>query len=382
MSRTSTATLIDEKEDVVYYHSGSTPTYRKVAASPSRQGNFTSIPIIDLVNIDSPDLDDRKAIARELYEACSTAGFFYITNHGVSPTTPKTIFATLKRFFDLPLSTKMTAHLHKNPAIRGYEPMLETKLDPRTPGDLKEAFTIGDCVLEPEQDYRSKTGHAPPARIKNPQNIWPSQTPWFREAMYAYYAAIYPLAVKLVRLFALAFDLEESAFDNIFTFPIWGLRALHYPPLPTNPSHTTGLGAHADFSWITLVLQDTVPGLEVLNANGVWIAAPPKPGTFVCNVGQYLEKQTNGVFPATVHRVRNVTGERRYSIPFFLTPDPGAEVAALESCVREGEARPEAVRVGELYVRRVLAARKRHPTSVRLRDVPEAEWGYEVLYGE
>ncbi|KAH9828748.1 2og-Fe oxygenase family protein [Teratosphaeria destructans] len=378
MSATFTATLADEKEDVVYYHSGATPTYRKVATDHSRQGNFTSIPVIDLSNVDSPDLDDRKAIAGQLYEACSTAGFFYITNHGVSTATQEeSIFATLKRFFDLPLSTKMTAHLHKNPAIRGYEPPLETQLDPRTSGDLKEAFTIGDCVLDPDQDYRKKTGHAPPAHIKNPQNIWPSQTPWFREAMYSYYAAIYPLALKVVRLFALAFDLEESAFDDIFTFPIWGLRALHYPPLlphsdPSSP--TTGLGAHADFSWITLVLQDTVPGLEVLNSNGVWIAAPPREGTFVCNVGQYLEKQTNGMFPGTAHRT--------VLDSVLLDAGSGAEVDVLECCLREGEERPEAVRVGELYVRRVLAARKRHPTSVRLRGVPEGEWRYEVLYGE
>lgn len=181
----------------------------------------------------------------------------------------------------------MEAHAHKNAAMRGYEPMLETQLDPRTKGDIKEAYSMGDCVIEPEQDYRGQTGQEPPSHITKPQNIWSSQAPWFREGMYRYYSAVYPLAMKLVKLFALAFDIDENAFDKDFKFPIWGLRALHYPPLPPDSeANANGLGAHADFSWFTMVLQDTVPGLEVLNKDGVWIEAPPKPGTFVVNVGQ------------------------------------------------------------------------------------------------
>lgn len=165
--------------------------------------------------------------------------------------------------------------------------MLETQLDPRTKGDIKEAYSMGDCVIEPEQDYRGQAGQEPPSHITQPQNIWASKAPWFREGMYRYYTAVFPLAMKLIKLFALAFDLDEKAFDKEFKFPIWGLRALHYPPLPPDSeANANGLGAHADFSWFTMVLQDTVPGLEVLNKDGVWIEAPPKPGTFVVNVGQ------------------------------------------------------------------------------------------------
>lgn len=272
--------------------------------------------------------------------------------------------------------------MHKNPAMRGYEPMLETQLDPRTKGDVKEAFTMGDCVIEPEQDYPGKTGKPRPSHIKQPQNIWPSSAPFFREGMYRYYRALYPLAMKLMRLFALVLENDEGAFDQHFRFPITGMRALHYPPMPPDSeSNANGLGAHADFSWLTLVLQDAIGGLEVLNKDGVWIDAPPKPGTLVCNVGQYLERQTNGVFPATVHRVRNKTGERRYSIPWFLTPDPDAMLPVLDSCVETGQVKPEAINTGEMYIRRILPARKKHPTSIKYRDVPEEEWRYDFLYG-
>lgn len=300
----------------------------------------------------------------------------------ISEAQQKNIFDTMRAFFELDHNTKMTAHMHKNPAMRGYEPMLETQLDPRTKGDIKEAFTMGDCVVEAEQDYRGKTGREPPPHITRPQNIWPSDAPWFRDGMYRYYAAVYPLATKLMRLFALALDGDEMAFDRYFKFPITGMRALHYPPMPPDcETNSNGLGAHADFSWLTLVLQDTVAGLEVLNKDGIWIDAPPKPGTLVCNVGQYLERQSNGVFPATIHRVRNKTGEERYSIPFFLTPDPDAEVEVVNSCLEPGQKKPPPVNVGDLYIRRMLPARKKHPTSVKCRDIPEEEWRYDFLYG-
>ncbi|KAH7386988.1 2og-Fe oxygenase family protein [Phaeosphaeria sp. MPI-PUGE-AT-0046c] len=365
----------------VFFHSGSEATYRKVAETPT---GFTSIPTIDVSNIDGT-LVQRQAIAREVRKACEKCGFFYIKNHAIPQASFDEVFALLKRFFALEHEIKMTAHVRKNPAIRGYEPMHETRLDPRTRGDVKEAFTMGDCYLEPEQAYTSKTGRQPPSHVTKPQNIWPEGAPWFREGLYKYYDQILPLAMKLVRIIALAVELDESAFEDKFQFPITGMRPLHYPPTPSDAAdENVGLGAHADFSWLTLVLQDCVPALEVLNHDGVWVDAPPQPGTFVCNVGQYLEKQTNGKFPATVHRVRNKTGQERYSLPFFLTPDADAELEVLESC-RDGggdgkaEKTYEPINVGDLYIRRILPARKKHPTSIKFKDVPQEQWSYGML---
>ncbi|KAI1496389.1 2og-Fe oxygenase family protein [Biscogniauxia marginata] len=367
-----------EDKKYVYFHSGAEATYREVSDKPS---SFTSIPTIDLSEIDNPSVEARKHISDQIYEACHECGFFYIKNHGVPEDVIKQTFELLKKFFALDLETKMEAHVQKNPAIRGYEPMLETRLDPRTQGDIKEAFTMGDCVIEPEQDFTGKTGQSRPSHITQPQNIWPTGAPWWREGLYHYYNHILPLSMKLVKIFALAFDLPETAFDNFFKFPITGMRALYYPPTPMGQDSTrVGLGAHSDFSWITLVLQDDVPALEVLNQDGIWIDAPPQPNTLVCNVGQYLERQTNGKFPATVHRVRNRTGLERYSLPFFLTMDPGVELDVLECCKQDGEpSNYEKINVGSLYIRRVLPARKKHPTSIKYRDVPQDQWKYEML---
>jgi isopenicillin N synthase-like dioxygenase len=108
---------------------------------------------------------------------------------------------------------------------------------------------MGDCYLEPEQSYTEKMGKEPPPYVTKPQNIWPADAPWWREGLYKYYNQILPLAMKLVRILALAFGLEQDAFDKIFQFPITGMRPLHYPPTPlAEGEENVGLGAHADFS--------------------------------------------------------------------------------------------------------------------------------------
>lgn len=62
---------------------------------------FTSIPIIDLTNIDSPSLEVRKAFAQELYDACSNVGFFYTKGHGVSEELVAQTFDYIKIFYSI-----------------------------------------------------------------------------------------------------------------------------------------------------------------------------------------------------------------------------------------------------------------------------------------
>jgi isopenicillin N synthase-like dioxygenase len=120
----------------VYFHSGSEATYRKVSEKPT---GFKSIPTIDVSNSDG-SLNQRKAIAAEIRKACETCGFFYIKNHPIPQESVDEVFDLLKRFFALEHEVKMDAHVQKNPAIRGYEPMLETRLDPRTRGGKTQSI--------------------------------------------------------------------------------------------------------------------------------------------------------------------------------------------------------------------------------------------------
>ena len=62
-----------------------------------------------------------------------------------------------------------------------------------------------------------------------------------------------------------------------------------------------------------------------------WIDAPPVSGTFVCNIGDMLDRMTGGRYKSTPHRVkRNTSGRDRLSFPLFFDPNFEARVQRIE----------------------------------------------------
>src|SRR4051794_39194227 len=124
---------------------------------------------------------------------------------------------------------------------------------------MKEAFTIGHDPHDPEQNYPYPLDPTLPKR-----NSWPKAYPEFRTQMYKYYTHVLAFSRKLMQIFALGLDLPENYFDEATTFPIVAIRSLHYPPQETSKAQNIGLGAHTDFSFFTLVQQESVAALQVL----------------------------------------------------------------------------------------------------------------------
>lgn len=222
---------------------------------------------------------------------------------------------------------------------------------------MKEAFLIGQDASEPEQNAPFPTGPSTPKL-----NSWPSAYPEFRPKVYRYYNHAMAFARKLIQAFALSLDLPETYFDEMTSFPMIHYRMLHYPPQEKQDARDIGIGAHTDYTFFTLVQQESVPGLQVLNANGIYVDAKPVPGTYVVNVGDFFARVTNGVFKSTVHRVLNLSGERRYSMPFFFAPNPEATVDVVPSCRVDGE-ESKSIVAGEYFMERLKAARWRHPSN-------------------
>lgn len=138
---------------------------------------------------------------------------------------------------------------------------------------------------------------------------------------------------------------------------------LHYPPAPLASLRTLDtkrLKAHTDFSRITMIFQDSIGGLEVSDGQ-VFRPVLPRPATIVMNIGDFLERQTNGRWKSSLHRVvAPMTGggemtPDRHSIAFFVNPDKDSKVEILPDCEDKGKWHPgesswkEGLSVGEWF---------------------------------
>lgn len=264
-------------------------------------------------------------------------------------------------YFKLPVDQKMECYMgNAKQAFRGYTPLLgshqTTEIEENPAGNLSEAFDIG---YELEGDKQAKPGDVLPEDTASMYggNIWPKEEylPGFRSTYNEYFGEVMDLGRNLLRVFALALSLPESYFDEMVTYPGSLSRLMYYPPQRVSSEAHQGINPHTDYECFTILSQDSVPGLQVLNANNQWIAATPIKGTFVVNIGDTLKFWTNGKFKSTIHRAINLTGKERYSVPFFFGVNYDAVIKPLDTCIDEGESNiHEPVTAGE-YVKKALS---------------------------
>ena len=276
--------------------------------------DFSEVPVIDLGPLASGSDEARRAVARDIAEACARVGFFYIKNHGIAEGDIAAIFRTAEDFHTLPLDAKMEVSVTKNNHFQGYLHGKTKGNDRNISENLQEAFQIRRPLAPNDPDLMAGT----PLHGMIP---WPSAMPDLQPRMMAYYDKVDALGRELVTLFEMSLDLPRKIFSRFFQKDMNSLRLLHYPPqAPDGPGDHLGARAHTDTNAFTILAQDANGGLEIRNKLGEWVAVPPIPGTFVVNVGEILKVWTDGVFSSTVHRVINRSGRERYSIPFFLYP--------------------------------------------------------------
>jgi len=307
-----------------------------------RQATLEEIPIIDLAPMFAGDADAKRQLAAQLRRSCVETGFFYISNHHVPDAVIETTFAVARGYFAQDDAAKLRNHVSLSRNNRGYAALLEENTDPTARGDLHESFDIALEVPADDPDILA-------GKVLYGPNQWPEAQAEFRAALQRYHAAMCRLSGHLLHAFALALDLPEDYFDALVTKPLATLRVLHYPPqFGEVDDRQIGIGAHSDYECFTILAQDGVPALQVLNTGGEWIAANPIPGCFVVNVGDQMARWTNGLFASTVHRAVNRYGRERYSIPFFFGPNYDTVVEALPGCVTpERPARYPAITSGD-----------------------------------
>ena len=294
------------------------------------------VPLVDLSGVFEPGPRRDEAVDA-IGRACEDVGFLVITGHGVADDVVRRIDDASRRFFALPEDEKMT-YVGTTGVYRGLTPAQGSALalsrDDESLPDLCELYTI-NRFDDPEVARRAglregREGFFAP-------NIWPDpdRVTGFKEAFEAYYEVMEDLATRLMRLMALALNLEEHWFDDKIADHITNLTVNHYPALdaPAPPGQFRR-GAHSDWGSLTILYHDGGPGLQIMSPEGGWEDVPVVAGSFVVNLGDLMAAWTNDRWVSTLHRVVTPTGDLgdRISIAFFHQPTYDARIECIPTC--------------------------------------------------
>jgi isopenicillin N synthase-like dioxygenase len=302
-----------------------------------------SVPVLDLRRLES----DAGALVAEAGDAYREFGFCGFRNHGIPDRVIDAAYDAFRQFFALPAETK--ARYRSAPGgQRGYTPFGTEQARDNPVPDLKEFFHIG----------REVVGSNPWPDILAP-NRWPAEPPAFRAASLALYDELDRLGRRILGIIARSLGLEAGWFEPYVDRGNSILRAIHYPPIEPGATPAVRAARHEDINLITLLIGSNEAGLEILARDGDWVPVTSIPGTIVVNIGDMMKRLTNDVLPSTPHRVVNPPGaaarQPRYSIPFFLHPNPDFVIRTLPGCIRPDrpDRYPEPLSADEFLTRRL-----------------------------
>lgn len=308
------------------------------------------VPAIDVSGLYSADPAEKARVAAEIGKACDSIGFFYAVNHHVPVETMEAAYRKSTEFFALPMEEKTKIASDRN--NRGYRGM-DDVVHKSGQRFARDAFDLGYPVAADDPEVLAGTPLFAP-------NKWP-ELPGFEAALSAYYQGCLEVGLKILEGFAIYLGKEKSFFSRHFSKPVADMVINHYYGHEQALSLGAGevaSGAHTDHGIITILWQDDSGGLQVMDANGDWLPAPPIRGSYVINVGELMKRWTNGRFKATIHRVIHTKNTDRISMPLFCNPDFRTLVDPRQLGVAEEEAKYPPILSGDFLVSRFQATRK------------------------
>ncbi|TLM87113.1 isopenicillin N synthase family oxygenase [Pseudarthrobacter sp. NamE5] len=276
-----------------------------------------AIPVLDLGTARQANGSFSPDFIEQLRNATHNVGFFQVTGYGGSPGQAEHLLDVIRRFFALPLEERMKLDNRLSPHFRGYTRMGTEVTQGRA--DAREQIDYSP-EREPVTDYPVDQ----PYWLLQGPNLWPDDSfPELRPAAMNWAELMSGVGMELLRAIAVSLQLPEDYFDEPFRdSPAWMGKLVHYVGGVVEAAGDQGVGSHADYGFVTLLLQDDVGGLEVLPPGASeWEPVEPIPGALVVNLGEMLEVATEGYLAATIHRVEAPPpGVDRYSVPFFWSP--------------------------------------------------------------
>src|ERR671921_2263312 len=274
--------------------------------------------------------EDPDGFAQKLGRSFEEYGFAIIADHGIPDDLIHRAEDKAKAFFALPEDMKRKYLIPGGGGARGYTPFGIETAKGQQANDLKEFWHVGRDLPE---------GHR--FRDHMPDNLWPAEVRGFKDTFLELFATFDTAGLKVLKAIARYLKIGEDYFEDAVRDGNSVLRALHYPPQTEPTGEHIRAGAHEDINAITLLLGAEEAGLELLTRDGRWIPVSPKPGELVINIGDMLQRLTNGKLRSTSHRVVNPPRERwghsRYSMPFFLHFRSDFVIEALPGTVPPGE---------------------------------------------
>ena len=273
---------------------------------------------------------DPAEFAKQLGDSFVTYGFAIVRDHGIPQALIDDAEAKAKAFFALPEATKRRYKIEGSGGARGYTPFGIETAKGATAHDLKEFWHVGRDL---------PPGH--PFRDHMPDNVWPAEVPGFKDTFQRLYAAFEQTGAKLLSAIATFLGIDREFLLDSVRDGNSVMRLLHYPPVDKPTGEHIRAGAHEDINTITLLLGAEEAGLQLQTKDGRWLDVSPKPGELVINIGDMLQRLTNGFLRSTPHRVINPAPDRaskaRYSMPFFLHFRSDFLIEALPGTVPAGE---------------------------------------------
>lgn len=288
------------------------------------------IPSLDLADFTSGDPARKARFVEQLGNAYQTIGFVALRNHGLTDEQTAQLYADVQEFFRLPDEQKQRYEFPELAGQRGYIGKGKEHAKGRNTGDLKEFYHVGQEVDDPND----------PVAKEYPANLWPAEVPRFQTSTQRAYRTLEAAGKQVLRAIALYLSLPENYFEDKVRNGNSILRPIHYFPIENPeavPADAVRAAEHGDINLITLLMGASADGLQVKRRDGKWIPITALPDQIVVNVGDMLQRLTNGVLKSTIHRVVNPPREKmntsRFSIPFFMHPRSEMSLAALPQTV-------------------------------------------------
>jgi isopenicillin N synthase-like dioxygenase len=291
------------------------------------------VPVLSLKSYTQGSENDQLRFINELFRGIKDFGFIILKDHDVEPSLLTEAYQILEELYQLPVETKMK-YAQVTGGQRGYVPYGTEHAKNSPVMDLKEFWHVGREVGNEHRfaKYYSK-------------NFWPTEIPEFKSVFEQIYSSLEEAGKAMLQALTFPLDMDIQYFDSMVEEGDSILRLLHYPPIPDGvDSRCLRAAPHEDINLITILPAATASGLQLKDRDGKWLDVISEPGTLIVDAGDMLSRISNDVIPSTTHQVVNPqdgTNGHRYSMPFFMHPNPEAILSCIPSCKGRGSKYPD-----------------------------------------